>query len=174
MNISRKRLTILLLIAFILLVTLCFRTAWLQIVKSEELSKMAEVQHTRDLSVIAKRGTVYDRNGEILAASLTRYAVWLRTGSVINNTGIKDRDEYAAKIAKTVADATECKSEDVLNEIDFDKYLIRIAKNLTREQADKIREAELTGIEIAEEPVRCYIQGTSLAHTLGGVNDDGN
>ena len=153
MNISRKRLTILLLIAFILLVALCFRTAWLQIVKSEELSKMASVQQTRDLNVTAKRGAIYDINGEMLAASLTRYAVWLRSGSVTNNAGIKDRDEYAAKIAKTVADAAECKSEDVLNEIDFDKYLVRIARNLTGEQADKIREAELTGIELAEEPL---------------------
>ena len=93
MNISRKRLTILLLIAFILLVALCFRTAWLQIVKSEELSKMASVQQTRDLNVTAKRGAIYDRNGEMLAASLTRYAVWLRSGSVTNNAGIKDRDE---------------------------------------------------------------------------------
>lgn len=174
MNISRKRLTILLLIAFILLVALCFRTAWLQIVKSEELSKMASVQQTRDLNVTAKRGAIYDINGEMLAASLTRYAVWLRSGSVTNNAGIKDRDEYAAKIAKTVADAADCRSEDVLNEIDFDKYLVRIARSLTGEQADKIREAELTGIELAEEPVRYYIQGTSLAHTLGGVNDDGN
>ena len=174
MNISRKRLTVLLMIAFILLVALCFRTAWLQIVKSEELSKMALVQQIRDLSVTAKRGAVYDRNGEMMAASLTRYAVWLRTGSVANNAGIKDRDAYAAKIANTVADAADCKSEDVLNEIDFDKYLVRIAKNLTREQAYKIREAELTGIELAEEPVRYYIQGASLAHTLGCVNDDGN
>ena len=80
------------MIAFVLIVALCFRTAWLQIVKSEELSKMAEVQHTRDLKVTAKRGAVYDRNGEMMAASLTRYAVWLRSGSVTNNANIKDRD----------------------------------------------------------------------------------
>lgn len=171
---SNKRIMLLLMITFVLLVVLCFRMAWLQIVKSEELSKMASVQQTRDLSVEAKRGAIYDRNGEMMAASLARYAVWLRTGSVINDAGIKDRDEYAARIANTVAEAADCSSEEILDKIDFDKYLIRIASNLTKEQADKLREAELTGVELAEESARYYIQGTSLAHTLGCVNDDGN
>lgn len=54
---SNKRIMLLLMIAFVLLVVLCFRMAWLQIVKSEELSKMASVQQTRDLSVEAKRGS---------------------------------------------------------------------------------------------------------------------
>ena len=83
MNISRKRLTILLLIAFILLVALCFRTAWLQIVKSEELSKMASVQQTRDLNVTAKRGAIYDRNGEM------HEYYHPDTGEGVNNSGFQ-------------------------------------------------------------------------------------
>ena len=50
--------------------------------------------------------------------------------------------------------------------------LIKIAKYLDKETSDKVKDLDITGIEIAENTKRYYPLGDSAAHLLGSVNDD--
>ena len=54
--------------AFLLLIG---RTAWLQIVQGEKLSRDALQQQTSDNTVSAKRGKIYDRNLKVLASNVS-------------------------------------------------------------------------------------------------------
>lgn len=49
----------------------------LQVVQAEDLQKRAARQQMRVTSLSAQRGTIYDRNGEILARSGTVWTVYL-------------------------------------------------------------------------------------------------
>ena len=68
-----KHRTFVLLMAFIIFfVGITARLAYIQFSWSDELRDKAEGQWTRELGIYPKRGTIYDCNGIILAASVTR------------------------------------------------------------------------------------------------------
>ena len=73
LNKSKKRIIAAAAILYGMCILLCFRLGWIQIVKGEEYSTMATEQQTRDTPIAAKRGVIYDTNGNELAVSATCY-----------------------------------------------------------------------------------------------------
>ena len=70
---SAKRLLIVFAVIAALMTGLLFRTAWIQVIHGEDYSDIAKDQQTSDIPIEAKRGSIYDRNGEELATSATCY-----------------------------------------------------------------------------------------------------
>jgi len=173
---TKKRL----IVAFVLICLLCsgmtFRVGWVQIVNGEELSKIAADQQTRDVPIAAKRGAIYDRNGKVLAMSAATFSVWARPAQVRST---KNNDEALSAVqvnnaATEIALITGMEQEKVKELLTQEKALIKVAKHVDKEAADRIREKRLRGIEIAEETKRYYPLGVFAAHTIGSVTDDNN
>lgn len=169
---SKKRILIAFALLFIALTALCMRLGWLQVVKADEYTKMAKEQQTRDVPIEAKRGVIYDTNGNELAISATCYSVWARPGSVATGKNDSEKaqsvDDAAAKLAEVLGKDVN-KIKEMLTK---EQALVKIDKYLDKDTADKIRELELPGIEIAEDVKRHYPLGAFLSHTLGSVTDD--
>ena len=88
--------TVLLMVLFgaVAFVPLVGRLYQLQIVQHEELQEKAADQQTRDLSVSADRGTIYDSEGNILAMSATVQNLILSPKDL--NAAIEENDEKIA------------------------------------------------------------------------------
>lgn len=172
LNKTKKRILILVCVLFGLCLLLSFRTGWIQIVKGEEYSKKAVQQQKRDTPVEAKRGIIYDRNRKELAASVTCYSVWARPANVRSGKNTKEKEQTLNETTATLSKILGKKKEDVRSILESDKVLIRVEKQLDGDVANKIREADLPGIEIAQDVKRDYPLGAFLAHTLGSVTDD--
>ena len=82
LNSSKKNLIIILVIVFTLMLILCIRLGWVQIVKGSKYSELAVEQQTKDTPIEAKRGVIYDTNGNELAVSVTCYTIWARPADV--------------------------------------------------------------------------------------------
>ena len=93
-GLNRKRLIIAFGIVCALLVILCFRVGYWQIIKADAMTEKAVEQQTRDTPVEAKRGTIYDRNGAELAVSGSSYSVWARPANV--KSGSTEEKKQAA------------------------------------------------------------------------------
>lgn len=169
---SKKRILISFAILFAVLAVLCLRLGWLQIVRGSELSKMATEQQTRDVPIEAKRGTIYDTNGNELAISATCYSVWARPANVASGKTDSEKEESINKAASSLAEILEKDESEIRTLITKEQSLVKVDKYLDKETADKIRDLELPGIEIAEDVKRYYPMGAFLAHTLGSVTDD--
>lgn len=172
LNKSKKRMILVFACIFGLGMLLCFRVGWIQIVKGEEYSKMATEQQTRDVPIAAKRGVIYDTNGNELAISATCYSVWARPASVRSGTTTREQEQNVEKTAETLADILKKDKEEIEQLITKEQALVKVDKYLDKDTADKIRKEELSGIEIAEDVKRYYPLGAFLAHTLGSVTDD--
>ncbi|MBR0597070.1 PASTA domain-containing protein [Clostridiales bacterium BAD-6] len=133
---------------------------------------MAVEQQTRDVPIPAKRGVIYDRNGKELAISAVTNSIWARPG-VIKNA---DSDEKSAaqldKTAGVLAEILEMDKNKVLETISQNRSLVKVAKYVDKEKADKIREQGLKGIEIAEDVKRYYPLGAFASHLIGSTTDD--
>ena len=148
------------------LLGLCVRVGYLQIVNAEELTKKAIVQQTNDEELKAKRGIITDRNGKELAVSSNCYSVWARPADMK-----KDKlDEYAT----TISGILNIPKDEILQDLNQKKSLVKIDKYLEREAADAIRAAQIPGISLSEETKRYYPLGDFASSLLGSVTDDNN
>ena len=172
LNSSKKNLIIILIIVFVCLLILCIRLGWIQIVKGSEYSEKAVEQQTRDTPIEAERGMIYDTNGNELAVSVTCYTIWARPTDVKSGETKEEKNANIEKVAKTLSQTLELDYEDVKEQVTKEQSIVKIKKGVDKDTADKIREAKLSGIEIAEDTKRSYPLGAFASHTLGTVTDD--
>lgn len=165
---NRKRIIIAFGLILACMVALAFRMAWIQVVKAEEYGDIAVRQQTSDIPLEAKRGSIYDRNGEELATSATCYTVWARPSDINKYYKEEKIAEYSNKLAVIL----DMKASEVKDKLGKKQALIKIAKYLDKETADKVKELEISGIEIAENTKRYYPLGNFASQVLGSVNDD--
>ena len=171
-NNSRKNLIIILCLIFGCMLLLCMRMGWIQIVKGGEYSAKAVDQQTRDTPIEAERGVIYDTNGKELAVSVSCYTIWARPSDVKSGETQKEKKENIEKVCTTLSDILYMDYDEVKELVTAEQSIVKIRKGLDKETSDKIRKAELTGIEIAEDTKRSYPLGAFASHTIGSVTDD--
>lgn len=162
----KKRILFVMAIFFLSFVLLVGRLFYLQLIKGEELKKRAFSQWTRERLVAPKRGSIVDRNGKILAMSITAETV------VASLNQIKDK-EWTAKVLSGILQMDYQKILKKLNTKGVSD--IYIARNIDKEKADKIRKYALPGIYLTGGTKRVYPNGNFLAQVLGftGIDDQG-
>src|SRR5437762_12001938 len=74
------------------------RLAFLQVVKHDEYSRLAESQHAKTIPLKPRRGPILDRNGQVLAVSAKAESLYALTSR------IEDRDRLAARLAPILAE----------------------------------------------------------------------
>lgn len=158
----KKRLIFLLIMVSIVIFMLITRLGYLQIVKGDELKKEALEQWAKDIPISAKRGIIFDRKGKKLAISVTKDTVWCRPAD------IKNPEETAKKLA----DILKLDGEEVYEKITSRQSLIKIKMWIDKEEADALRKADLSGIEIVNDNKRYYPFGNFASHVLGFTDVD--
>lgn len=171
-NKSKKNLILILGIVFVLMLVLCIRLGWIQIVKGSEFSDLAVQQQTRDTPIEAERGVIYDTNGNELAVSVTCYTIWARPTDVKSAETEKERSENIDEVSSTLSEILEMEYDDVKKMITTEQSIVKVKKGIDKDTAEKIRKEDLPGIEIAEDTKRSYPLGAFAAHTLGTVTND--
>ncbi len=170
-NKNKRRLVFVFIFSCILCTGLAFRVGWIQVVASERYAKLAVEQQTRDVPIPAKRGVIYDRNGKELAISAVTNSIWARPG-VVKGASAAEAQENLDKTASALAEILEMDKNKILETISRNQSLVKVAKYVDKEKADKIRAEGLKGIEIAEDVKRYYPMGAFAAHLLGSTTDD--
>lgn len=171
-NRNRKRLIFVFFMVCLICTGLVFRIGWIQIVKGDHYAKLAIEQQTMDTPIPAKRGVIYDRNGKEMAISAATSTVWARPGDVKSARTDEEGIEKRIKTAKVLAEILEMEEEGVLDILSAEKSLVKVAKYVDKDKADRIREASLRGISIAEDVKRFYPVGAFASHVLGSTTDD--
>lgn len=167
-----KRLIVSFSLLCLVIVALCFRVGWIQIVKGEEYKKMAAGQQTRDISIDAKRGTIYDRKGEELAISAKTFSVWVRPALVWRGEDEATKEINAKKTFMALSEILGIEAEKIEGMATSESVMIKIAKYQTKETADAIENLNMYGVETSEEVKRYYPLGPFACHLLGNVTDD--
>ena len=129
-------------------------------------------QQTRDTPIEAERGSIYDTNGNELAVSVTCYTIWARPTDVKSGKTEKEKNTKIENVAKTLSENLGMEYEELQKLITKEQSIVKIKKGVDKDVADKIRDAKLPGIEIAEDSKRDYPLGAFASHTIGSVTDD--
>lgn len=68
-----------------------WRLFYIQIIKHSKYEQIAVSQQTQDIAIEAKRGTITDRDGNILAISATAYKV-VMAPKLIDSEDLREKD----------------------------------------------------------------------------------
>lgn len=158
----RKRVALFFVLFALLLGGLGLRLVYLQGYQNEWLTERAENQRIRLIPVEAKRGTIYDRNGKILAESVSAPSVYAIPAEVENVT------ESAAALAAVL----NLDAEKIEGKLKRRQSFVWIDRRVDAEMAAAVRDLRLAGIGVSEESRRTYPNGQVGAHILGFVGAD--
>lgn len=141
-----------------------FRT---QIVQNDDYSLRADDNRLRVITIPAPRGAVYDRNGELIAETVTTYMLFLEsTSEDSTRMGLQRLREPLQLDDSTVAALVERRKEQPLEPL-------LLSSDLSFEQVSWVEEhlGELPRITLEPIPHRRYPQGEAVAHLIGYVGE---
>ena len=164
---KKRMMGILGFFAVFILYLVCHMFYW-QLIKGSELSEAAYNQQTKNRTISPKRGIIYDRNGTVLAESVT-----VETISVTPKN-IKSGDK--AKVAAGLSEILGLDYETILAKTKKNTADETIAKKLDKEVTDKVRkwisDEKIKGVNIYEDTKRYYPNGSLLSQVLGFCGTD--
>ncbi len=172
-----NRSTVLMIIIILLgFGTVYARLFYLQVFQAEDLQKRAIEQQLHDTTVSAKRGSIYDAGGNVLAQSIT---VW---NVVLAPANFKKDDEAGRRVvAEGLAKILGLDKDDILKKTYEDSYYVVLknkvetkTRNQILEFEDKIyKENKISNvINMIEDYKRYYTHDNFAGPVLGFVGSD--
>lgn len=171
-TINKKRMWIAFIILASLLIILTFRVGWVQIVRGNHYAELAKEEQKKDIPLEAKRGSVYDCNGQDLALSAVTNTIWARPHAIYSGRSDKKAKDNYDNTKKALKEVLGLSDEYVKTILKSEKPIVKVAKYVDKEKADELRKRGIKGIEIEEEVKRYYPMGAFASNVLGSVTDD--
>ena len=175
------RFNILRIVFIIGFAALAARFFYLQIIEHDKYEQLAVKQQTSDITVAAKRGTIYDVNGNELAVSASAYLITIapnkiedeatrvRLTTILSETLDLSYDDVYKKTLK------KNQYEVIARGVEKDAYnkLIEALKPRDDSDAEKAAAKKVrTAVNITESAKRYYPHGNLLSTVLGFVGVD--
>lgn len=137
----------------------------LQVTGHRGLSERAHRQYQRLVPLTSKRGSITDRNGRDLAASLRVSSVFAQPAAV----------EDPARAARALAGALGLPAREILGKLRSDRPFVWIRRRVEPDVAEAVVRLSLRGVGLLPESRRYYPRQELAAHLLGfvGLDDRG-
>ncbi len=150
------------------LLAVALRLVWLQVIKAPEYSEAARYNRMDELTIHARRGTIYDRNGNVLAISVDAKTVYC------NPTEITDPSAVTTLLVQHLGGERGDYLPLLIEDETF-VYLKRAA-DVNKAEALKtaLEEAKLPGVYFLDDTKRDYPYGNVAGQVLGIVGVDGD
>ena len=132
------------------------------IVNAETYRSRADEYRLTTQTLYAKRGTIYDRNGNVLAMSVECQNVCARPALV------EDKDKTAERLAELLG----MEKTEVSQLLSSESPFVYIKRQVDQDVADQIEELGLAGIELEQAMKRVYPYGNLASQVIGVVNTE--
>ncbi len=142
------------------------RLVYLQVVDHADLMNRADRQQMRTAVPPAKRGEIFDRKGRVLA-----YSVDADTIAAVP-TDIDDAAGAAAQVCGALDACTAERRQAIAKSLGRHAPFAYIARQVTPEEARRVRALGLPGITLLKESRRYYPNSELAAHVVGYVGLD--
>jgi len=159
----RSRALILFVFFACALLALIGRLAYVQVVKHEELSRLAERQRSKTITLRPKRGPILDRHGEPLAVSSHAESVF----------ALPARIDSPEDLSRRLAPLLSERREEILKRLQTDRAFVWVKRKLPPSVAQAVKALGEPGLGFVQESLRLYPNRELAAHVLGFEGLDG-
>lgn len=170
-RILRRTTVLMALFGVLVFLPLLGRLIYLQVFQYDTLSRLAAENQTRISKITPARGTVYDRNMNVLAVSADVENVCIDP----NELSLSGQDLSA--IAKKLSELLAVSQEKIEKLMEDTSYRYQIVKRKVEAQEagavrDYIADENITGVYLEPDTKRYYPDNTLAAQVLGFVGSD--
>lgn len=188
------RLNLLFTVVFIALSILIVRLSYVQLKEGDKYRAKAESNRFDTLPVPAPRGSIYDRNNDLLVTNKPSYTIAF---TLLDQNQYKEKPEVVVKrVVDTLTPVVGKKPEELLKAMDLPKDLLekmgisdrviaemgvedsphlpvstprRIVTQANDKEVAFVKEHqnELPGVNVIVEPVRDYLKNSLASHVIG-------
>ena len=146
------------------------RLFYLQVYAGSEYQQQAQDQQLRVTTLTPSRGSIYDRNMNVLAQSADVSAIILSPATIAS-------EEEKKLIADTLSDILDISRESILEKAEMTASYYQVIKRRVEEkETEKVRaflaEHDIRCVSIVKDIKRYYPYGNFLAHVLGFTGTD--
>lgn len=166
----KKRTIILVMFSLVWLGVLVLRLVQLQVINADQYRNIVLKQNQNTIDVTPKRGTIFDRNGTILARSMPNPSLFFQPSE---GETISSQWDKINKISR-ICGLSQSELKKIQSQIEMQKNFIYIMRKIDPEKAEKVMSLQINGINIEVENKRFYPQGKLASHLIGRVGMDDN
>jgi len=152
-------ITVLLFFCFIFIVGRMFQ---LQVLKKEQLYKLAAQQHHVQIPLVPKRGTIYDNKGNELAVSIEVDSVYADSRKIID----------VERTAKELSSVLQIDEEELRERLKNRKTFEWVQRKISPKEVAELKTLSLPGVYFLKENRRFYPNMELAAHIIGFVGLD--
>ncbi|MDE6557707.1 MAG: hypothetical protein K2K39_01225 [Clostridia bacterium] len=150
-------------IAFIFCIIFA-RFFYIQAVWGSELVYRASDQWNREIPVVAARGEITDRNGQLIAGNRATYSVFVRPNAVTDT-------EYCATVMSETLELDRTALFERLSQKKVSE--ITVKRQVEKEQIEELVAADMDGVYYSRDNSRVYTYDDALCQVLGFTATDG-
>ena len=152
------------------LIALVSQAAYVQIVNADSLIDEADKRSLRKQEIQFVRGSILDRNGQLLSVSVPMYSVVADPKFIFDENALKDKERWQ-KLAETLG----ISYSNLVKRIEKDpkSRFVYLSRQISPTLAQYVKELKITGIVLKSEARRFYPRVEETAHLIGYTNIDG-
>jgi len=157
-----RRVIIVYSFLFVLFSLIISRLVFIQLIKSDALSDIANNQYSMMMKLDPKRGNIYDSNMRVFATTIEAPSIYA------DPRKITDAQTTAAELSRVL----EFEEAEILRRISKKGAFVWLERKVSEEKLKRVTGLGIEGIGIRNEPKRAYPNGTLGAHVLGFAGMD--
>ena len=152
------------------LIALVSQAAYVQIVNTDSLIDEADKRSLRKQEIQFVRGSILDRNGQLLSVSVPMYSVVADPKFIFDENALKDKERW-----QKLAEALGVSYSNLVKRIEKDpkSRFVYLSRQISPTLAQYVKELKITGIVLKSEARRFYPRVEETAHLIGYTNIDG-
>lgn len=172
----RRAASIFAVLGFLLIMLIC-RVAYLETYGREQTIHQAERQQHQTLLLQARRGSIFDRNGFLLAGTIQTQTLFVDPKFMFevyqqDGHSLVEMDEAIMQLSKLI-DKDPLQVSQLMSDRSTNRF-VKVAENLDDATCTEIQKLKLPGVGLQPTSARYYPMGSLAAHLLGGTMKDGH
>ncbi len=169
---DQRRFKFLYIFSLLLIFCLFGRLIKLQVFNASDLQRKARLIQSSKTNSLKKRRSIVDRNNRVIAYDKPLYKLWVHPkyfnfpGDSINR--VRSIEEVIEKLSPIL----DINDEILLRKFNNKMIGIKLLDKISEEKAEKIKNLQISGIDLFKYSQRYYPQGELYSNLVGFVNDE--
>ncbi len=169
---DQKRFKFLYFFSLLLIFCLFGRLVKLQVFNASDLQRKARLIQSSKTNALKKRRSIVDRNNRLIAYDKPLYKLWAHPkyfnfpGDSINR--VRSIEEVIEKLSPIL----DINGEILLSKFNNKMSGIKLLDKISEEKAEKIKNLQISGLDLFKYSQRHYPQGEIFSNLVGFVNNE--